>query len=472
MNKYKTLLSNTLLISLGTFGSKILVFLMVRFYTGYLTPSDYSTADLITQTANLLFPIISVGIADGVFRFVLDKQSDKRSVFTIGFWCITLGSLLFLVIAPLLRLVKDFSGYIWLIVLYTIAACYHSLCVYYLRAIGKTALFAVQGIINTALVIILNILFLAVFKIGVTGYVLSVVLADVLCTAFLVLKERLWKAFTPHPRKRLVIPMLKYSIPLIPTTVFWWITSVSDRYMVNAMIGSDANGLYAVSYKLPTLLTLVATMFMQAWQYSALAEDDGNRARHAKFFSTVWRSFQAVMFLAGSAVIAFTKPVIKVLTAKEFYESWKYVPILAIAMIFTAFVSFTGTVYTVNKKSVLMFSTSLIGALTNIILNFLLIPSSLAVQGAAIATVASYILVFAIRCFNVRKYIPFRLYIGHIITNSLIVFLQSAVLIFEVAGWQIIEAICLVAIILINYRFLARFMFQILSPIIRRKNNV
>ena len=57
-NKYKTLVSNTMLISLGTFGSKLLVFFMVRFYTSYLTPADYGTADLITQTANLLFPLI------------------------------------------------------------------------------------------------------------------------------------------------------------------------------------------------------------------------------------------------------------------------------------------------------------------------------------------------------------------------------------------------------------------------------
>ena len=115
-------MSNTLLISMGTFGSKILVFLMVRFYTGYLTPSDYSTADLITQTANLLFPLISVGIADGVFRFVMDENSDKRSVFTLGFLCITAGAFAFFVIAPLLGLVEDFKGYVWLIVIYTLAA--------------------------------------------------------------------------------------------------------------------------------------------------------------------------------------------------------------------------------------------------------------------------------------------------------------------------------------------------------------
>ena len=310
-NKYNTLLSNTLLISMGTFGSKILVFLMVRFYTGYLTPSDYSTADLITQTANLLFPIISVGIADGVFRFVMDKESDKKSVLTLGFWCITFGALAFLGIIPLLGLVDDFKGYIWLIVVYTLASCYHSLCVSYLRGVGKTALFALQGILNTALVIVLNIIFLAFFSMGITGYVLSVVLADVLSTLFLNLKEKLWREFTFKPDFAILKPMLKYSIPLIPTTVFWWITSVSDRYMVNEIISSDANGLYAIAYKLPTLLTLVSTMFMQAWQYSAVVEDEGDREEHAKFFGTVWGSFQSVMFLAGAGVIAIIKPIMK-----------------------------------------------------------------------------------------------------------------------------------------------------------------
>ena len=64
MNKYQTLATNTLLMSIGTFGSKLLVFLMVRFYTGYLTPAEYGTADLITQTANLLIPLVSLDIAE------------------------------------------------------------------------------------------------------------------------------------------------------------------------------------------------------------------------------------------------------------------------------------------------------------------------------------------------------------------------------------------------------------------------
>lgn len=468
MNKYKTLLSNTLLISLGTFGSKILVFLMVRFYTDYLAPSDYSTADLITQTANLLFPIISFGITEGVFRFALDTSLNKKSVFSYGFLTISVGALLFFIIAPVLGLFKDFEGYVWLIVVYTLASCYHALCSQFIRAEGKTALFAVQGIINTSLVIALNILFLAAFNMGITGYVLSVVIADTLSALFLVIKERLWKNLTLNLNKSVLTGMLKYSIPLIPTTVFWWITSVSDRYMVNGFISSEANGIYAISYKLPTLLTLVSSIFMQAWQFSAVTESDGDKKEHAEFFSYVWRSFQAVMFLAGSVVIAFAKPAISLLTTAEYYTAWQYVPLLSVSMVFTAFASFTGTVYVVNKKSSISFVTAFIGASTNIILNFIFIPSKLGVQGAALATAISYLLVFIIRAANSRKYIPFKLYSLHITLNTAILFIQTVTMLLSTPYLAVIQGACILGLAVINYSFLSDFIKKILSSVLKK----
>lgn len=463
MNKYKTLMSNTLLISIGTFGSKILVFFMVRFYTGYLTPSDYGTADLITQTANLLFPIISLGITEGVFRFALDNERGRRSIFTVGFLTITAGSLLFFAAVPLLNTVKEFRGYIWLIIIYTMASCYHSLCSQFIRATGNTALFAVQGIINTCLVITLNILFLAVLSIGVTGYVLSVVLADSICTVFLFIKERLWRQFTKRPKKSAFIKMVKYSIPLIPTTIFWWITSVSDRYMVNALIGSAENGIYGVSYKIPTILTLVSTIFMQAWQFSAVIESHGDRREHIKFFTGVWRSFQAVMFLAGGAIIAFAKPAIRILSAKEYYSAWEYVPLLSASMIFTAFVSFTGTVYVVTKQSGISFITAMAGAAINIVLNFLLIPSPLGVQGAAIATFVSYFAVFLIRAVNSRKYIPFKLYGGYVAVNTVLILIQTVFMVLELPYWIAAQVICLILLAVINFKFIIACLYKAIS---------
>ena len=463
MNKYKTLVSNTALISLGTFGSKLLVFLMVRFYTGYLTTSEYGTADLIQQTANLLLPVISVGVTDGVFRFAIDSAGDRKSVFSGGLYTITLGGFFFLVIAPLLMWTHQFDGYIWLIILYTMASCYHSLCSKYIRARGSTAFFAIQGIVNTATVIALNILFLAVFDFGITGYVLSVAIADALSTLLIVVREKLWRDVTFKIDKCILKDLLRYSIPMIPATIFWWVTSVSNRYFVSFVFGPDANGIYAVAYKLPNLLTLVSSVFMMAWQFSAVVESEKDKQEHVKFFSTVWGSFQSIMFLVGGGVTALSIPLIKILADKDFYSAVSYVPMLTAAMVFSAFANFMGTVYVVEKRSKNSFLTTMFGAAANVVLTLVLIKTPLGIQGAAIATFVSYLLVFVIRAINSYKYIPFKMYWINVVLNTVIIIIQSVFMICELPYNMVVQGLCVVALLAVNVKFLKVFVLKILS---------
>lgn len=462
MNKYKTLVSNTALISLGTIGSKLLVFFMVRFYTGYLTPSEFGTADIITQTCNLLLPIISLGISNGVFRFAIDSNHDKKSVFSSGLYTITLGGLLFLIIAPLLAISVQLRTYLWLIVIYTMASCYHSLCAQFIRAKNKTAFFAIQGIINTALVIVFNILFLAVFNWGIIGYVLSVALADLLTTMLIFLKEKLWCEMVLKPEKSTLKQMLVYSIPMIPATIFWWVTSVSDRYMVTWFLGEAENGIYAVSNKLPTVLTLISTVFMQAWQFSAISESENDKKEYISFYSKVWSSFQSVMFLAGSAITALAVPMIKILTTESFYSAWKFVPMLALAMVFSAFANFMGSVYVVEKRSKNSFLTTMVGAVLNIVLNLILIPK-IGSQGAAIATFVSYIAVFIIRTYDAKKYIPFKTHFVTVVFNTLVVLFQTGYMLFDLPFNYPVQSAAFVILFVINLRFFKVFFQKMLS---------
>ena len=87
MNKYKKLASNTLIFAIGSFGSKILLLLLTRLYTGNINPGDNSTKELLEQTANFLIPIITFSIADAVIRYGIDKNFDNRKVFTSA--CVT-----------------------------------------------------------------------------------------------------------------------------------------------------------------------------------------------------------------------------------------------------------------------------------------------------------------------------------------------------------------------------------------------
>ena len=158
MSKYTKLLSNTAILGAGTFISKVLVFLLMPLYTALLSTEQFGTADILTQTANLLIPLAALGIADGLFRFALDAEGEQRKeVFTTALSVVVVGILPLTAIIQLLRLADIYDGYIWLILFYICAANLHLLCANYLRACDKTKAFALQGIANTVLTILLNI---------------------------------------------------------------------------------------------------------------------------------------------------------------------------------------------------------------------------------------------------------------------------------------------------------------------------
>ena len=427
-SKYELLINNTLLISVGTFGSKILTFLMTRFYTEALTPSDYGEADLIIQTANLLIPLVSAGIADGVFRFVLETDDEhtakRKSIFSSGFYTISAGTAILAALSSFISIPGFVSEYKWLLIWFISASCYHSLCAQFIRGEGKTRLFAYQGVLNTVLVIVFSILFLSVFEAGTRGYIISITLADSICALYLVAGQKLWRLMDIHLKPGMWRKMMRYSLPLVPAALFWWITSVSDRYMITWFLGSGANGIYTVASKIPAIITLISGMFLEAWQFSAVRESRGSRRSYISFYTNIWSMFLTVMFIGGSIIIPFSPATIRLLAASEYYSAAEYLPILTAAAILSSLVSFMGSVYIVTKRSSLSFLTTAAGALFNIILNFLLIPTHLGIYGAAIATLCSYLLSFLIRIVSIRNILPFRLYGGRLFMSVLIIAVQ------------------------------------------------
>ena len=427
-SKYELLINNTLLISIGTFGSKILTFLMTRFYTEALTPSDYGEADLIIQTANLLIPLVSAGITDGVFRFVLETDDEhtakRKSIFSAGFYAISAGTAILAALSSFISIPGFLSEYKWLLIWFISASCYHSLCAQFIRGEGKTRLFAYQGVLNTVLVIVFSILFLSVFEAGTSGYIISIALADSICALYLAAGQKLWRLMDIHLKPGMWRKMMRYSLPLVPAALFWWITSVSDRYMITWFLGSGANGIYTVASKIPAIITLISGMFLEAWQFSAVRESRGSRRSYISFYTNIWSMFLTVMFIGGSIIIAFSPAAIRLLAASEYYSAAEYLPILTAAAILSSLVSFMGSVYIVTKRSSLSFLTTAAGAVFNIILNFLLIPTHLGIYGAAIATLCSYLLSFLIRIISIRSILPFRIYGGRLFMSILIIAVQ------------------------------------------------
>ena len=459
-NKYTRLFSNTLIFTVGKFVSKLIVIFMLPFYTSYLSSAEYSTADLITNLCNLLIPMACLGVSEGIFRGAASKNVDKESFFTNGALLMIIGGAFFLALSPILNLFDYFNEYIWLIILYVLASNIHSVCSQYVCAIGRTKLFAGQGVLNTMLTVLLNILFLVGFDMGINGYVLSIVLADFLSTVFLVFVAKLYRAFIPKKiDKHVLKELLRFCLPLIPSTVFWWITGVSDRYMVAYFCSDEVNGLYAAAYKVPTLLTYVVIIFNDAWKLSAVAESD-NREECARFYSGVFKYYIAVMFSGGAILAVGAQIFSKILFAESYFSAWIYIPILSVATVFTALDTFLGSAYFTVKRTGMSFWTSFIGALLNVALNVILIPSDSIIGGAvgaSIATMISYFTVFVIRAVTMRKFIPFRMYPVRLIINTLMI--TAIAVIMTVWGSEIKGILTACAVLLISLVFNGRDIF-------------
>lgn len=451
MNKYKKLITNTAVLALGTLGSKVLVFFLMPLYTRLLSSSEYSLADIISQTANLLIPLITLGMYEAVFRFAMDKNEKSEHVLTTGLCMTLVGSAVFALFLPLLCKLEYFDGYFPLVFFYVVCAGVHYLVSRYTRAVGKNTLFAIQGILSTALNIAFNIIFLIGFDMGVTGYVLSVIVSDLVVSLFLFFTLKLYRDIKPQNFKpHLLREMLAYSVPLIPTSVFWWITNVSDRYIIREVLGDSINGLYAAAFKIPTILLLLSSVFTEAWQFSAVSEkDESHKKEHAEFFGVVFNSFQGMLFMSAAVLISASKIFATVLFDRSYYEAWVYMPLLIMATVYSSLVTFMGSVYLVDKKSVLSFITALIGALTNVVLNVLLI-GRFGANGAAFATFICYLTVYVIRAITSKRLIPFDLHTPKVAFNTALLGLQSLFLILELPFAYAVQAVSVILIFAVN----------------------
>lgn len=449
-NRYTKLLSNTFIFAIGTFGSKLMVFLLMPLYTRVLTTSDYGTMDVIVNISNMLLPLVMVSINDGVIRFGMDKSARRSDVFSIGIWVCLAGFGVFLLAYPLMQKIDMISSYTTLVYLYIFAAAIQGVSAQFVRSLGLVRLFAFNGILNTFATIMFNILFLVVLQWGINGYVLSVIAANFVSLAFLWWSAKLHRFIKIKGISSLTArEMIIYSLPLIPATIMWSITNVSDRFLVTHFLGEAENGLYSVAYKLPTVISIISAIFTQAWQLSAIGESDSDS--RDKFYSDIFKSYQTVVFLAAGGILLLIKPLTRLLVSDAFFPSWQYTPLLVVSVVFSCFSSFYASFYMASKKNFMAMVTILIGAMMNVAMNLNLIPIY-GSQGAAFATAASYMTVFFIRALDTRRFVRLDIAPVRFTLNAALLTVQVVLLLFDVKYLFWLELLTLATMLLVNLK--------------------
>ena len=445
-SSYKKLFSNTIIFAVGSFSSKILVLLLVKVYTTYLSPEEMGINDVITQIANWLQPLVTLTVSEAIIRFGLDKAYNKIRVFTLGNIICFAGLAVLGIILPIVAVSgvadKYLSGYSLLLYVYIFSSSLKLVYSTFVRALERVKLFAVNGILTTFFTLAGTLLFMIGFKMGNTGYLLSIIVSDLISVVFLTFRAKLWRYLNfKRIDRELLHTMLQYSIPLIPAQILWLITNSSDSFMTTHYLGSEANGILSASYKIPNLVATVYLMFGQAWNMSAILENDSED--RDKFYTNVFNLNQCLLYILAAGCLMIVQPLTSVWLGESFQESVRYSPVLIYSSIFSCFTTFLGSIYLASKETKRSMITSLFSGIINVGLNIILIPR-IGLYGPPISTVASYLVVFIIRGYDSRKLVPFDLKIRKIIINNIIL----AAMVFVNIAQPFVESKLLSAVLL------------------------
>lgn len=421
--KYTSLIKNTFIFALGSVGSKLILFLLVPLYTNYLTTAEYGTADLVFTVGQIVIPFASCGIFAAVIRFGISKNYIRNDVLRSSLTIISISSIATIILTPLLKLYNALSDWKWYLCLYVIVDLFASVEMNYLKAKEKNRSYAIISVTRTLILAVSNIILLVLLKTGVSGYLMSTIIAALyaIIVAFLVgglsqdLKgSRFDRALTKE--------ILRYSFPLILNGISWWIIHSSDKVMIELMISASALGIYSVAGKIPSVINVVVSVFSQAWDISSIKEIEGDN--DTRFFNSVFERFSTLIFSVSIIAVILSKPFMHIYVGKSFDTAWMFVPLLLVSAAFGSIGTFFGSFFgPLNKNKLVMYST-IAGGIVNIGINYFTIPS-LGIWGAVLGTVVSYILICLFRMFMALKYIKMRINWVSFTANCLIMILTA-----------------------------------------------
>lgn len=469
MSKKKELMKNTIIIFMGKVCTQLISFLLLPLYTSYLLTEEYGFVDLVTTYVTLIVPIITMELEMSVFRYLVDCRKDekeKKKIFSNNFIILLVSLALFIVLYLVVTCFWKFD-YCYLILFDIIICTFSGNFLQITRGVGRTLDYAISCIITGVTTILLNILLIVVFKLGAFGMITSMALANGLGAVYLFIRLKMWQYIDFKKKdKKLIKEMYKYSIPLVPNGISWWIVNVSDRSIITAVLGTAANGIYAVSNKFPTILSSLLGIFNLSWSESAALHV--NSPDRDQFFSEVSNTVTKLFTCLGVGMISCMPFVFPILINKNYNDAYNYIPILILGSVFNVIICLYSALYIAKKMTKQVATTSIIGAIINIIINVVLIKY-LGLYAAALSTAISYFIMMVYRHFDLKKYMRIT-YEKGLLMKTILIFTFAMILYYQHNIYLDILNLVVVVIysILMNKDFLVSSYKTVVSKVFRK----
>lgn len=403
MNQKRELIKNTLIISLGKFSTRIVSFILLPLYTALLSKSEYGSFDLLNTISIFLIPIITLQLEEAMFRFLIDAKtnSDKKKIFTqtvfYAFISFIIWSLIIILVS---KLINYQYGY-WL-VLYLFGSITFNIATSFSRGEGRFKLYSFLSFINSALNILLNVLFIAVFKLGLTGLFLAYIISCVLIGIFGIVKLKAYKYLNIKSLdKKTIYEMINYSLPLVPNNISWHAIGLTDRLIITNILNTSMNGIYSVANRFPTIITTCFGFFNVSWRESA--SKMVNKEERDLFYNSVYLNLKHFLISVSILVVAILPFAFKILVNKNYNEAYIYIPLMILSTYYANMSNFSSGIFAAYKDNKILAPTTFVAAILNFVFGILLIKP-LGLFGPIIGTFVAYFIINKYRDYKLQKY--------------------------------------------------------------------
>lgn len=424
MDRSKSLAKNTFILSFGTILPKLASFITLPILTAGLTKTEYGTYDLINTLDSLFLPIVTLQVQSAAFRFLIDCRSNEEKTNRIitnivGFIIPT--SIIALVIL-FLSLGNLPYGLRIMVCTYFFADTFNSAVQQIVRGLSKNKLYSLSAIIQSFVNMILIIITVQWFKQGIEGTIFSIAIATIISALILASGSKLHKKIQPSLlSKQTIREILSYSWPMIPNSLSNWVLSMSDRLVLTCFIGLQANAIYAVANKIPSLLMMVQGTFIFAWQENAslVSKDEDSEEYYSAMFDFMFNIMSGMLAL----LIAATPILFELLIKGNYSEAYYQMPLLMFAMLFSTLASYMGGIYVAHMKTKSVGVTTTITALVNLIISLSLVKL-IGIYAVSLATLISYFLLMVYRMIDAKKFQPIHYKVKKIIIYLVILLIM------------------------------------------------
>ena len=465
MSREKVLIKNTGIITVGRVCTQMISFFLLPLYTAVFSTTEYGIVDLFNTIVALLVPILTIQIEQALFRFLIDargNEEDKTKLITSAFTLVVIGivtyTVIFMCIAPFIS--NEYKYYLLINVFATILS---TLMLQVARGLGNNTQYSIGSFIVAGFTVILNVLFIVVLELGVSGMFLAIFIANMLATIYLLLSKKTYKYIVPKMfSSKLLKAMVKYAAALIPNAISWWIINVSDRTIISTILSVAANGIYAAANKFSGMYINAYNIFNVAWTESAAVHinDQDKDEYFSKTINTAFKVFGCFALI----IIGVTPFIFPMLINAKFGEAYNQIPLLMLSSLFNVGVGLISAIYVAMKRTKDISKTSFFAAVINIVVNVALIKY-IGLYAASLSTAVAYLAMFIYRGIDCRKYVKVK-WDTKMLVSMFIAFVATFIMYYINTNW--LNVVMLVSVVMFSVLY-NKNSFKLIGKVLKRK---